>query len=96
VTFLSISRFKHGHSNIIIISARRTEWMCLWTLESWRVCQKTNYAGNTMDIRGATRGLPGAGGLSEDFSDMVVKVSKKNQKMDREINGKKRGKEFKF
>lgn len=41
-------------------------------------------------------GVPGSG-RSEDFSDMVAKeMAKKKQKMDRERDGKKSGKEFKF
>uniref|UniRef100_A0A8H8CNN0 PSP proline-rich domain-containing protein n=1 Tax=Psilocybe cubensis TaxID=181762 RepID=A0A8H8CNN0_PSICU len=41
-------------------------------------------------------GVPGSG-RSEDFSDMVAKeMAKKKQKMDREREGKKSGKEFKF
>jgi len=45
------SCFKDGHSDIIIISARRTEWMCLWMLESWEVCQRRNYARITTAMR---------------------------------------------
>jgi len=41
-------------------------------------------------------GVPG-GGRGEDFSDMVAKeMAKKKQKMDRERDNKKSGKEFKF
>jgi len=40
-------------------------------------------------------GVPG--GRGEDFSDMVAKeMAKKKQKMDKERDGKKSGKEFKF
>jgi splicing factor 3B subunit 2 len=40
-------------------------------------------------------GVPGAG--REDFSDMVAKeMAKKKQKMDRDREGKKSGKDFKF
>jgi splicing factor 3B subunit 2 len=40
--------------------------------------------------------VPG-GGRGEDFSDMVAKeMAKKKQKMDRERDGKRTGKEFKF
>jgi len=42
-------------------------------------------------------GVPGAGSRGEDLSDMVAKeMAKKKQKMDREREGKKSGKEFKF
>jgi len=42
-------------------------------------------------------GVPGAGSRGEDFSDMVAKeMAKKKQKMDRERDGRKGGKEFKF
>lgn len=41
-------------------------------------------------------GVPGAGSR-EDFSDMVAKeMAKKKQKMDRERDGRKGGKEFRF
>lgn len=42
-------------------------------------------------------GVPGAGSRGEDFSDMVAKeMAKKKQKMDRDRDGRKGGKEFKF
>ena len=42
-----------------------------------------------------TAGVPG--GRGEDFSDMVAKeMAKKKQKMDRERENRKSGKEFKF
>ncbi|KAF9473856.1 DUF382-domain-containing protein [Pholiota conissans] len=42
-------------------------------------------------------GVPGAGSRGEDFSDMVAKeMAKKKQKMDRDREKDKKGKEFKF
>lgn len=54
--YLLVSYFKHHTDIIVIISARRTAWMCLWMLENWKVCQRRNCAGNTTVTLGVMPG----------------------------------------